>query len=435
MAGSKSQPQSQSQSQSQSPSTWVLIIIASIPLVMVLGNSMLVPVLPEMETKLNLSKFQTSLIITAFSFAAGIVIPLVGYLSDRFGRKVIIVPGLILYGLGGLIAGFAAWKMSNAYTIILLARILQGIGASGTAPIAMALVGDLYSGGKESKALGLIESTNQLGKVLSPILGSLIALLVWYAVFFAFPILCFLTALAVWFVIKEKKLPPPKPVGKYLGDILQLMKTQGSWLITTFFVGSIGLFILFGILFYLSDVLENTYQVDGIKKGLILAIPLMGAVTTSYFTGGKIKQNKPLMRKLILIGLTLLTVSSVTVAFFKHVYLMIGLITMGSVGIGLVLPCLNTLITGAVSRSERGMITSLYNSLRFIGVAVGPPVFGWLMQISHKVMFFSVAGLALFTLALAFLLLKPGSKGKADNKTKTQQAKKQVTLFKKVPAR
>ncbi|HJV46130.1 MAG TPA: MFS transporter [Bacillota bacterium] len=403
---------------------------------MVLGNSMLVPVLPDMQTKLNLSKFQSSLTITAFSFAAGIVIPFVGYLSDRFGRKMIIVPGLILYGLGGLLAGFAAWKMANPYTIILLARILQGIGASGTAPIAMALVGDLFSGGQESKALGLIESTNQLGKVLSPIIGSLIALLVWYAVFFAFPILCFITALAVWFVVKEKKLPPPKPVGQYLSDVMTILKNQGSWLITAFFVGSISLFILFGILFYLSDTLENSYGIDGIKKGFILAIPLMGAVTTSYITGGKIKQNKPLMRKLMLIGLSLLTISSVAVAFFKHTYLMIGLITLGSIGIGLVLPCLNTLITGAVSRSERGMITSLYNSLRFIGVAIGPPVFGWLMQISHKVMFFSVSGLALFTFLLTFFLIKPGQKGKGSTEApEKQKVKNPSTIFRKIPAR
>ncbi|WP_209808913.1 MFS transporter [Ammoniphilus resinae] len=402
---------------------------------MVLGNSMIVPVLPTMEEKLNLTQFQVSLIITAFSFAAGLIIPLVGYLSDRFGRKIIIVPALILYGLGGVSAGVAAWLMSDAYPIILISRIIQGIGAAGTAPIAMALIGDLYSGGKESKALGLIEATNGLGKVLSPILGSLIALLVWYAVFFAFPVLCFFTALAVWFFVKESKPPKPKPLKQYINSIKEIFKKQGSWLITAFVVGATGLFILFGVLFYLSDVLETNYKVDGMLKGLILAIPLMGTVTTSYITGGRIKQNKPLMRKLMLIGLLLMTGSLVAVAFFKQIYLMIGLLTISSIGNGLVLPCLNTLITGAVAKSERGMITSLYNSLRFLGVAVGPPVFGWLMEISHRFMFLSVAGLAALIWVLTFFLIKPG----AGNKTKGKETKASPsvpsTLFKKIPAK
>ncbi len=55
-------------------------------------------------------------------------------------------------------------------------------------------------------------------------------------------------------------------------------------------------------------------------KGLVLAIPLMGMVTTSYITGAKIKQDKLLMRKLMLVGLILLGSSMVTVAFFKQIY-------------------------------------------------------------------------------------------------------------------
>lgn len=78
-----------------------LIGLTGIPLVMVLGNSMLIPVLPTMKNKMHLTSLQTSLLITAFSIAAGIVIPLAGYLSDRFGRKIVILFSLALYGVGG----------------------------------------------------------------------------------------------------------------------------------------------------------------------------------------------------------------------------------------------------------------------------------------------------------------------------------------------
>lgn len=85
-----------------------IVAIGSIPLILTLGNSMLIPILPKMKSELHLSQFQVSLVITVFSLIAAFAIPIVGYLADRFSRKVIIIPCLILYGAGGLLAGFAA---------------------------------------------------------------------------------------------------------------------------------------------------------------------------------------------------------------------------------------------------------------------------------------------------------------------------------------
>src|SRR5690625_6380671 len=98
---------------------------------------------------------QVSLTITVFSISAAILIPFVGYLSDRFSRKAVIIPSFLLYGLGGLLAGFAAAFFSNAYVWILIGRAIQGIGASGTAPIEMALTGDSFKGGEQSRDLGM----------------------------------------------------------------------------------------------------------------------------------------------------------------------------------------------------------------------------------------------------------------------------------------
>jgi ACDE family multidrug resistance protein len=384
--------------------------IATIPLVLVLGNSMLVPILPDMQRQLGISQFQSSLVITLFSVTAGIFIPVVGYLSDRFGRKAIIIPSLILYGSAGILAGFGAvW---DSYPIIIGARALQGLGAAGTAPIAMALVGDLYSGGTESKALGLTEASNGFGKVVSPILGAALALIVWYASFFAFPIFCALSLVAVIFLIKEPKEKSSKnqPLGEYLHTIGHILKSKGRWLITSFFAGSLGLFTLFGILFYLSEILEQKpYSLDGVVKGLVLAIPLAGLVITSYTTGAVIKKNGTLMRWLMNIGLLLSTISlGLTLIFNKdHIYLFMALITLSSVGTGLLLPCLNTMITGSVDKSQRGMITSIYNSLRFLGVAAGPPLIGALMENNETIVFILLSSLALIALALIFFLVRP----------------------------
>lgn len=388
------------------------IAIATVPLVLVLGNSMLVPILPDMQERLGISQFQSSLVITLFSVTAGLVIPISGYLSDRFSRKAIMIPSLIIYGAAGVLAGFGAvW---NSYTVIIIARAIQGLGAAGTAPIAMALAGDLYKEATESKALGLTEASNGAGKVISPILGALLALWVWYAPFFAFPFFCLLSLLAVIFLLKEpKKEKKATELGAYMNNIGKVLKEKGRWLITSFFAGSLALFVLFGVLFYLSDILEvDPYNIDGVKKGFVLAIPLLGLVVTSYTTGSVIKKNGTLMRWLMNIGLALMTVALGLCIFFfnKNIYLFIGLLTLSSIGTGLLLPCLNTMITGSVQREQRGMITSIYSSLRFLGVAAGPPLFGWMMEKSHQTVFISVTALALLTLGLVFFLIKPKGK-------------------------
>src|SRR5690625_1685761 len=132
---------------------WVIISLASVPLIMTLGNSMLIPILPLMESKLDISKLQSSYIITVYSVVAIFFIPIAGYLSDRFARKKVLVPALILTGIGGLIAGMAAWKMDDPYALVLVGRALQGIGASGAMPIVLPLVGDMFHRDAEASAI------------------------------------------------------------------------------------------------------------------------------------------------------------------------------------------------------------------------------------------------------------------------------------------
>ncbi|HHY09931.1 MAG TPA: MFS transporter, partial [Firmicutes bacterium] len=64
-------------------------VLCGVPFVMVLGNSMLIPVFPQMKAAMKLTQFRVGLIVTFFSVPAGILIPLAGFLSDRFGRKAI----------------------------------------------------------------------------------------------------------------------------------------------------------------------------------------------------------------------------------------------------------------------------------------------------------------------------------------------------------
>lgn len=124
---------------------------------------MLIPVLPTMEKELDITPFQSSLIITVYSVVAIIFIPIAGYLSDRWGRKRVIIPSLLLAAIGGVISAFTAWQLQNAYWLILIGRTLQGIGAAGAFPIVLPLIGDMFhSEDKVSSSLGIIETANTL---------------------------------------------------------------------------------------------------------------------------------------------------------------------------------------------------------------------------------------------------------------------------------
>jgi ACDE family multidrug resistance protein len=401
-----------------------IFAIGSIPLILVLGNSMLIPILPKMKSELDVSQFKISLVISVFSIAAAMAIPVLGYLSDRFSRKSVIIPALILYGSGGLLAGAAAAWFSNAYTWILAGRIMQGIGAAGTAPIAMALTGDLFKGGEQSKVLGLVEASNGFGKVISPILGSLLALLFWYAAFFAFPAFCLISVLLTIFCIKEKKeKKEPPPFGKYVKGLVSVFKTEGRWLFATYLTGAVVFFTLFGILFYISDILEKDHHIDGLLKGAILAIPLLFMTTTSYFTGSKIGKKMKLMKALIILGLLLMTGSFATLIIFKKLVPFFAVLVVSSIGTGLVLPCINSFITGSVPADRRGFVTSLYGSVRFLGVAIGPPIFSKLMEWSRSGMFLTTAGLALLCALLCLVLIQVAKK---------EPAKQKDSLFEKL---
>lgn len=178
---------------------WVLLLV---PFILVLSNSLLIPVLPQIQTALGVTLFKSGLIITAFSLTAGLVIPGAGYLSDRIGRKAVMVPALVLFGLGGTAAGISAWLLKNPYPWILAARVLQGIGGGGTYQLALALAGDIYTGKERSRAVGYLEAANGLGKVVAPLLGSAAALLAWFAPFFSMA--CWLGRRPSWFGLFAK---------------------------------------------------------------------------------------------------------------------------------------------------------------------------------------------------------------------------------------
>ncbi|HLS24019.1 MAG TPA: MFS transporter [Pseudogracilibacillus sp.] len=390
-----------------------ILALASVPLIMTLGNSMLIPILPLLEKKLSISKLQSSYIITVYSIVTIIFIPLSGYLSDRFGRKTVIVPALILTGIGGLISGFAAWKMDNAFIVVLIGRVLQGIGASGAMPVVIPLVSDMFEQEEKASAtLGIIETSNTIGKVLSPILGSALTAIIWFLPFFSIPVLSTISLLLILFFIKQKEDDDEAEfkMSEYWKQIKDVFSEHRRWLFSIFAIGAIVMFILFGFLFYASTILEDDYNFKGVTKGFLLAIPLFALATASFVTGKLIKDKMKTMKWIVVIGLAIAGVATIGIPFKKNYIFLLTIFFICGAGIGMTLPCLDSIITENIEKDVRGSITSFYSAMRFAGVATGPPAIAFLMK---KELYWIVAlfvFLALIALYLAWMKIYPKRK-------------------------
>ncbi|HWO98002.1 MAG TPA: MFS transporter [Bacillus sp. (in: firmicutes)] len=384
---------------------YIMITLGLLPFIMVLGNSMLIPILPDIQDELQLTEFQTGLVLSSFSIPAALFIPLIGVLSDWYGRKRFIVVSMLLLMAGSGMAIMSGY-MSDArgFYLLLAGRIVQGAGAAGTTPLAMALAGDLFQQEKRSKVLGIIEVYNGVGKVVAPIIGATAALFAWYSAFYVYPFVALFVLYGVLrYVGKDHTAQDTISIGGYIKKTWGVLKREGNWLLPIFFTGGLGLFLLFGTLYYLSFLIEETYHIDGFFKGTAFAFPLGAMTITSYWTGKRIKNERHMMNRLLAIGVTFVMLSFASLIFLQTLAALMFLTTIGFAGLGFVLPCASVMITSVVADEERGFVVSLYGVVRFIGVALGPIIFGkWMTDV--KEMFYYCFLLTL--LASGWLFMK-----------------------------
>lgn len=133
------------------------------------GVGIVVPLLPVYARSLGAGGFAIGLIFGAFSLSRVFFLPYFGRLSDRKGRKPLIVPGLLAYTL----ISFAFMASSNIVALIAI-RFLQGIASAMLLPVIQAYVGDITPEGREGFTMGLFQMSLFFGLSLGPVLGGVI---------------------------------------------------------------------------------------------------------------------------------------------------------------------------------------------------------------------------------------------------------------------
>ncbi|MCC5959523.1 MAG: multidrug effflux MFS transporter [Rhodobacteraceae bacterium] len=165
----------------------------------------MLPALPVIGAELSPSApTRGQLVIPAFVLGLGLGIMVCGPVSDAYGRKSVLLVGLILYIGGSLLA-------SNATSIegLLGARLLQGLGAAAPRVVATAMVRDLYQGRAMARVTSIIMTLFVLFPAVAPSIGAGIILLAdWRAIFYAF--VAFGIASGLWLILRQPESLPPE---------------------------------------------------------------------------------------------------------------------------------------------------------------------------------------------------------------------------------
>lgn len=156
-----------------------LLLLAS--LCSPLGGSLISPVIETLAGPYGVSVARVSLLMSVYTAPSIVVIPVVGALSDRYGRRPLLVAGLTLLGLAGL-----ALPLTTDFRTALALRALQGVGYCGIGPVLITSIGDLFDGDREATAQGIRFTAVSVALAGFPLLAGSLAGVSWRAPLYLF---------------------------------------------------------------------------------------------------------------------------------------------------------------------------------------------------------------------------------------------------------
>jgi len=147
----------------------ILLLMINIFLIFT-GVGLVIPIMPTYMNELHINGSMVGLLVAAFSFSQLICSPIAGRLSDTWGRKKMIVSGMIIFAVSEWLFGIA-----NDPTLLFAARMLGGIGAAFIMPAVMAYTADITSDEERGKGMGYINAAITTGFIIGPGIGGYIA--------------------------------------------------------------------------------------------------------------------------------------------------------------------------------------------------------------------------------------------------------------------
>lgn len=250
-----------------------LLILAGIVLMNSIGLSVILPLLPFLVGKYLPSQqivMGMSALMSVFAACTFFAAPVFGALSDRYGRK-----NLLIISLSGSVIGYVLFGIGGALWILFLGRIIDGTTA-GNISILFAYISDSTEPEERTKWFGYIGSVMGIGKIGGPVLGGLLGSIALSLPFFITAGLIFLSCLAVYFLLPES-LPPGKRTQhvtlssfntfSQFKDIFSLKAAKSLLIVGMLFYASLGIFQ-----FNFTIFLKDTYKWGPVWIGGILTL-------------------------------------------------------------------------------------------------------------------------------------------------------------------
>ncbi|WP_108659867.1 Bcr/CflA family efflux MFS transporter [Acuticoccus kandeliae] len=358
-----------------------------------LSVDVMLVVLPDMAAYFSLTDpNQQQFIVTVYlvAFATGHLIA--GPLSDRLGRRPIIMAGLVVYFIGGAVA-----LSADSFTMLLVGRAIQGIGAAGPRVVAVAVVRDNFAGRAMSQVMSFIMMVFIMVPIIAPAIGSLIAMAGSWHTIFAFLLLVAALNL-VWVYLRlpetNKALIEHKPV-----TLVEAIRLMINSRLTMGYMLALG-FLFGGLMNYVATSQQLFADVYGIVDWFPAAFASgAAAMVVATFVNARLVQKLGMRllshgALLALIGASILASLSLLVSAEMPVAMMLGFTIICFFCIGIILPNFNAIAmeplgrvagTGAafvgfvmtgIGAVLGGAMGQLYNQ------TVGPLVLGYLIYSS-----------------------------------------------------
>lgn len=364
-----------------------ILIVFCITIFAVMGVASITPAFPKIIRHYGLTAGQIGYLITVFTFPGIFLLPFIGILADRFGRKTILIPSMLLFGVAGFLCAF-----QTDFRGLLILRFFQGIGASALGSLNITLIGDLFSGEKRVKAMGYNSSILSIGTASFPAIGGLLAASDWRYPFFL-PGLIIPFILVVIFKLKTPKTRESISFGNYLGKVWKTINRKEAW---GLFLSNILLFIiLYGsLLTFFPILMAERFQSGPFTIGITMSVmSLTAALASSQFGFIRKRFNPPV---LFIFSSCIYAVAMVMLAFAANWALLVGAVVLFGLGHGLFLPNIQSMLVGMAPLSERAAFMSINGTVLRTGQTLGPVVAG-LFYINQNLtpVFLSGAGIAL----------------------------------------